>query len=153
MHQQIRVKLARANGRAGSNPMPAAANENDRSASKRGDLKRLLKTLRDADYSLQSAGGRNIEGDGEFVFSLDDEDHERADACRDLLVEQGYEVTGPMDVHLVRMAHKKGELLRALTRIQKPGQSVHEILVGAPDANGKVLAWITTVPADDGGAT
>lgn len=153
MHQQIRVKLASANGRGTLGPMSADANENDRSASKRGDLKRLLKTLLDADYSLQSAGGWNIETDGEFVFSLDDEDHEKAQACCDLLREMEYEVTGPMDVHLVRMAHKKGELLRELRRVQKPGQSVHEILVGAPDANGKVLAWITTVPADDGGTT
>ena len=153
MHQQIRVSLASGNGRAASSSMSSDANVNDRSASKGGDLKRLLKTLRDADYSLQSAGGRNIEGDGEFVFSLDDEDHEKAQACCDLLREKEYEVTGPLDVHLVRMAHKKGELLRELRRVQKPGQSVHEILVGAPDANGKVLAWITTVPADDGGTT
>lgn len=145
MHQQIRLKLARSSTLDTPGAMPADPIETDPLEVRRGALVRLLETLAEAGYNLQSAGGSAIEGAGEFVFSLDDEDHKLAEDCVTFLTDKGYRGVRLLEVELCRISHRPGELARCLRKVQGNGRSVHEVFIGAPDADGNVLAWISTL--------
>lgn len=149
MHQQIRLRLAKSGTQGTPGAMAADPVETDPLEVRRGALVRLLETLAESGYNLQSAGGRSIEGPGEFVFSIDDEDHKTTQACAQFLRDKGYRGVRVLNVELCRISHRPGELARCLREVQKEGRSVHEVFVGAPDADGNVLAYITTLRTRD----
>jgi len=149
MHQQIRLRLAKSSTQDTPGAMPADPIETGSIEVRRGALLRLLDTLAEAGYNLQSAGGASIEGPGEFVFSLDDEDHQATVACAQFLRDKGYRGVRVQEVAICRISHRPGELARCLRDVQQEGLSVHEVFVGAPDADGNVLAYITTLRTRD----
>lgn len=149
MHQQIRLKLARPSAQDTPGAMPADPVEGDPLEVRRGALLELLDKLAGAGYNLQSAGGNGIEGPGEFVFSLDDEEHTATESCAQYLRDEGYRGVRVLEAEICRITHRPGELARCLREVQASGRSVNELFVGAPDKDGNVLAWFTTLRTRD----
>ena len=80
MHQQVRTSPTRTSG-------PGAMAAND------GSLLDILGILGDAGLNLQSVGGSELDGDGEFVFSVHHEDDDPdgpTDEAVALLERNGY---------------------------------------------------------------
>jgi hypothetical protein len=99
--------------------------------------------------SICIAGGHEIETTGAFVFSIRGETEEEEEAELDralrLLGDHGYE-TSRNTVYHGDIPDEAGELLKFIREEIPPQELVHEIFVGTPDPDTKlVLVQITTL--------
>jgi hypothetical protein len=135
MHQQVRTPVTKTG--SGSPGPGAMADE--------GSLVDILHILGDAGVNLQSAGGHDLDRDGDFVFSVrhEGEDDAPAEEAARLLQEQGYGAR-TVHAHTCSVADEPGGLLGCVERIQGTDGPVYEIFVGTPDADGGIPVQITT---------
>jgi hypothetical protein len=115
-----------------------------------GGLVDILNTLLDAGVNLRTAGGRDLDEGGIFVFSVhhaegDDEPDRQAAA---LLRKHGYDA-GVYTARECIVSDEPGSLLRCIqeTEAESP---VYELFVGTPDEEGHIPVQIVT-RADLGG--
>jgi hypothetical protein len=111
-----------------------------------GGLVDILRTLLDAGVNLRTAGGRDLDRGGDFVFSVhhedgnDDADHRAAE----LLRSAGYREA---DVYTVRdciVSDEPGSLLRCIQETEEERGPVYEIFVGTHDDDGHIPIQIVT---------
>jgi hypothetical protein len=135
MHQQVRTTTTKSG--SGSPGPGAMADE--------GGIADILHILVDAGVNLQSAGGRDLDRDGDFVFSVhhEGEDEGPAEEAARLLQEQGYGAR-TIHAHTCSVADEPGGLLGCIERIERTDGAVYEIFVGTPDADGGIPVQITT---------
>jgi hypothetical protein len=117
MHQQIRTKPALS---------PA-------------DLQAFLALLAGAGINLESAGGSNIEGGGEFAFAVA---HGQEDEAIALLRQAGYRPR-LVDVDWCYVTNDVGQLLECIAGVTKTntraGKVIKEIALGVPEAPGEPM--------------
>jgi hypothetical protein len=110
-----------------------------------GGLVDILRTLLDAGVNLRTAGGRDLDKGGDFVFAVhhrdgdDDPDYEAAK----LLREKGYTA----EVYRVRdciVSDEPGSLLRCLEETERERGPIYEIFVGTHDDDGHIPIQIVT---------
>lgn len=134
MHQQVRTSTTKRG--SGSSGPGAMADE--------GGLVDILATLLDAEINLRTAGGRDLDRRGQFVFSVHHEGDEDANRkAADLLNEAGYEA----DVYDVRscvVSDRPGSLLQCIRETEEQRGPVYEIFVGTPDEDGHIPLQLTT---------
>jgi hypothetical protein len=150
MHQQIRLRLAEQPTQDTPGAMPSEPVQTDPMEVRRGSLLKLLDTLAGKGYDLRSVGGNGIEGPGEFVFSLDDEDHERTGECAEFLRDQGYRNVRVVETHLCQVEDRPGGLAECLRALEDSGRFVHEMFVATP-REGKVPVQFTTIHTSNEG--
>lgn len=107
------------------------------------DLVAFLEVLANAGVSLLSAGGSDLELGGEFAFSVDDRDYEKA---LDALHAAGYQ-TREIELEVCWMTpHREGELLRCVQEAAalngKTGSVIRDIALGEPDKDGNIPVMI-----------
>lgn len=135
MHQQVRTQTIKPG--SGSNGPGAAAD--------RGGLVDILRTLLDGGVNLRTAGGRDLDRGGEFVFSVH---HEEGDDAADyaaakLLQSAGYAAeVFPAKECIV--SDEPGSLLRCLEETERDRGPVYEIYVGTHDDEGRTPIQIVT---------
>lgn len=144
MHQQIRLRLAQRSTLDTPGAMPSEPVESDPLEVRRGALLELLDTLAGKGYDLRSVGGSGIEGPGEFVFTLDDEDHYRTGECAEFLRDQGYRNVSVVETHLCHVEDRPGALAECLRELEDSGRFVHEMFVATP-RDGTVPVQFTTI--------
>ncbi len=135
MHQQVRTQTIKTG--SGSNGPGAAAD--------RGGLVDILRTLLDSGVNLRTAGGRDLDKGGDFVFSVhhkegdDDADY----AAAKLLRSVGYDA----DVFPAKdciVSDEPGSLLRCIEETERERGPVYEIYVGTHDEDGDIPIQIVT---------
>jgi len=111
-----------------------------------GGIVDILHTLVDGGVNLQSAGGRDLDRGGDFVFSVHHEgdDDGPAEEAAALLKEHGYGDARVVHAHTCSVADEPGGLLGCIERIEASAGPVYEIFVGTPDADGGIPVQITT---------
>ena len=136
MHQQVRTTSTKSG--SGSPGPGAMADE--------GGVVDILQILVDAGVNLQSAGGRDLDRGGEFVFAVhhEDEDDGPGEEAATLLRERGYGTARTVHVHECSVADEPGGLLGCIQDIERTDGPVYEIFVGTPDAGGSITVQITT---------
>jgi hypothetical protein len=145
MHQQIRTILGRSGVSDGSGAMSHVPVEGDPVEIEDGALDHLLDLLARHDYNLCLAGGRAIEGDGEFVFAIDHEEgEERTAECAAMLAAEGYRQVRVLSPHVAWVDDKPGALRDSLLELGEQGREIREVFVGTPK-EGKVLIHVSTV--------
>jgi len=135
MHQQVRTQTIKTG--SGSSGPGAKADE--------GGLVDILETLLKGGVNLRTAGGRDLDKGGEFVFSVHHEEgDDKADyAARDLLRSVGYGA----DVYPAReciVSDEPGSLLRCIEQTERERGPVYEIYVGTHDDDGHIPIQIVT---------
>jgi hypothetical protein len=136
MHQQVRTTSTKSGS---GSPGPGAMAD-------KGGIVDILHILVDAGVNLQSAGGRDLDRGGDFVFSVHHEgdDDEPAEEAARLLQEHGYRDARAIRSHYCSVADEPGGLLGCIERIEASDGPVYEIFVGTPDADGGIPVQITT---------
>ena len=136
MHQQVRTTSTKSG--SGSPGPGAMADE--------GGIVDILQILVDAGVNLQTAGGRDLDRGGEFVFAVhhEDEDDGPGEEAAALLRERGYGTARTVHVHECSVADEPGGLLGCIQDIERTDGPVYEIFVGTPDADGSITVQITT---------
>jgi hypothetical protein len=136
MHQQVRTTSTKSG--SGSPGPGAMADE--------GGVVDILQILVDAGVNLQTAGGRDLDRGGEFVFAVhhEDEDDGPGEEAATLLRERGYGNARTVHVHECSVADEPGGLLGCIQDIERTDGPVYEIFVGTPDADGSITVQITT---------
>ena len=136
MHQQVRTTSTKSG--SGSPGPGAMADE--------GGIVDILQILGDAGVNLQTAGGRDLDRGGEFVFAVhhEDEDDGPGEEAAALLRERGYGTARTVHVHECSVADEPGGLLGCIQDIERTDGPVYEIFVGTPDADGSITVQITT---------
>ena len=136
MHQQVRTTSTKSG--SGSPGPGAMADE--------GGIVDILQILGDAGVNLQTAGGRDLDRGGEFVFAVhhEDEDDGPGEEAAALLRERSYGTARTVHVHECSVADEPGGLLGCIQDIERTDGPVYEILVGTPDADGSITVQITT---------
>jgi hypothetical protein len=136
MHQQVRTSTKKTG--SGSPGPGAMADE--------GSLVDILQQLREGGVNLQAAGGRDLDGDGEFVFAV----HHGtelvggpAQEAADLLNKLGYDAR-VVDVHHCVVSDRTGGLLECLEKIEGSGDEAYEIFVGTRGEYDGIPIQITT---------
>jgi hypothetical protein len=123
MHQQVRTSPTRTGG-PGADAEPGGVTE-------------ILRILRDADVNLQTAGGRDLDQKGEFVFAVhhDDDDPDRpAQEAAELLQREGFTDARPVFVRSCDVRDEPGGLLGCLERIEtEEGEPIYELFVGTSE--------------------
>ncbi len=119
MHQQVRTRVA-------TTEAPGAMNADN------GGIVALLRVLRDADVNMQAAGGRELNGRGEFVFSVhhgDENPDETTQRAVEALQKAGYR---PYTVkpRVCEVNDETGGLLGCLEEVEARGDQVAEIHIG-----------------------
>ena len=135
MHQQVRTFTTKRNA---DSPGPGAMAD-------QGGLVDILSTLLDAGVNLRTAGGRDLDRRGAFVFSVhheDGDDGPNSDAAR-LLVDHGYEAE-VYDVEHCVVSDEPGSLLNCIRETEQQRGPVYEIFVGTPDGEGHIAVQLTT---------
>jgi hypothetical protein len=146
-HIQIRSALGTASGTShGTGAMQQVPHEIDPLILNRGALADLLKLLSDNDYDLAMASGDSIEGGGEFVFALKDD--ERSDECATLLRDNGYRNVRVIEPQFYELTNEKGALEAVIRQLSNQGRQIDEIFTGASLPNGKVPVQITTIATE-----
>ncbi len=115
------------------------------------DLEKLLRLIASNGINLVSAGGSNLELDGEFAFSVHDDDEEGGDVnlekLRALLDEAGYPYQ-EVEPYVCWMDDRPGELHRCVAEASeqnlKTGRVIKDIAIGPP-RKGRVPVQIYSV--------
>jgi hypothetical protein len=123
MHQQVRTSPTRTGG-------PGADAE-------RGGVTEILRILRDAEVNLQTAGGRDLDRKGEFVFAVhhgeDDPDRPGEEAA-ELLRQNGFTDARTVKARFCDVQDEPGGLHGCIERIEaEEGEPIYEIFVGTPE--------------------
>ena len=136
MHQQVRMSTKKTG--SGSPGPGAVADE--------GGLVDILRILVDNGVNLRSAGGRDLDREGEFVFSVHHEDGDDAhdEKVAALLQKHGYGSARAVDVHYCSVADEPGGLLGCIEKVEASDGPVYEIFVGTPEANDSIPVQLTT---------
>ena len=146
MHQQVRTSTTKTG--SGSRGPGAAWDDS-------GGLVDILTILRDARVNLQSAGGRDLDEGGEFVFSVhhdgDGDNGQGADEAARLLSDAGYDARA-VTAHSCSVANEPGGLLGCIQKVEASDGSVYEIFVGTPDRDGGIPVQLTTRASVKGAA-
>jgi hypothetical protein len=136
MHQQVRTSTTK----TGSNSRGPGT------LADRGGLVDILRTLLDADVNLRTAGGRDLDEGGVFVFSVrhDEGDDTADEKAAELLRSVGY---ADADVYRVReciVSDRPGALLHCIEETEQEHGPVYEIFVGTHDERGDIPVQIVT---------
>ena len=137
MHQQVRTSSTKSGS---GSPGPGAMAD-------MGGVADILRILVEAGVNLQSAGGRDLDTGGDFVFAVHHEgehDDGRSEEVVNLLHEHGYGDARTADVHNCSVADEPGGLLGCIERVEREHGPVYEIFVGTPDEDGGIPVQITT---------
>jgi hypothetical protein len=134
MHQQVRLKTTKPGS---GSPGPGAVYDDS------GSLLDVLTRLRDAGVNLQAAGGRDLDTDGELVFSVHHDGKHDADSATNLLKGAGYDARR-VDVHYCNVQNEPGGLLGCIEELEATGERVYEIFVGTPERDGGIPVQLTT---------
>jgi hypothetical protein len=147
MHQQVRMSLASASSvDDGGGAMAAVPVEIEPFEIQRQALLKVLRLIADKGWNLRAASGHHIETGGVFVFGLDDDDDENLPReVAAYLAEQGYQNVHVIEPFVREVEDRVGALADAVAEATKDGASIQEILVGLPDADGKVAIQISTL--------
>jgi hypothetical protein len=133
MHQQVRLSPTRTGG-------PGADAE-------RGGVTEILRILRDANFNLQTAGGRDLDRKGEFVFAVhhdDDNPDEPGENAAQLLRENGFTDARTVYVRSCDVRDEPGGLHGCIERIEsEEGEPIYEIFIGTSE-DGTVPIQLTT---------
>ncbi len=135
MHQQVRTSPTKTGS---DSPGPGAQAD-------QGGVVDILQILVDARVNLQTAGGRDLDEGGDFVFAVhhdDDDDRPGKEAAR-LLREHGYAARA-VNVHLCTVDDEPGGLLGCIKKIEAADGPIYEIFVGTPDSEGRIPVQLTT---------
>ena len=111
----------------------------------RGGLTDILRTLLDAGVNLRSAGGRDLDRTGEFVFAVhhDENDDGPGDEAAAVLNKRGYRAR-TVYVHHCLVNDEPGSLLRCIEETEASEGPVYEIFVGTANEDGHIPLQITT---------
>jgi hypothetical protein len=139
MHMQLRLSIATSSD-GGSGAMNARPAQRDPIELRPGTLQGVLDTIAEAGINLRIAGGRGVEGAGELVLAVEDEEMDRLE-----------EVLSAYHVHRVHVAYRElddvpGALAAFIADLAADGRLVNEIFVGAA-RDGKVPVQVTTMKA------
>jgi hypothetical protein len=136
MHQQVRTSPTKSGS---GSPGPGAMADT-------GGVVDILRILVESGVNLQTAGGRDLDRDGDFVFAVhhEGEDDGPAEEAVRLLKEHGYGDARTVRAHFCSVADEPGGLLGCIERIERDEGPVYEIFVGTPDADGGIPVQITT---------
>jgi hypothetical protein len=147
MHMQIRVSLGTPSS-TGDTPgaMSLTPVEVDPLDLKRGALLDLLDLLADRGFDLGMAAGDSIEGGGEFVFAIKDDD--RYEECCEILKSAGYRNVRLIRPQVCQVDDRVGALRDCIREITSDGRRIDEVYVGAPD-EGKIPIHVTTIRTVD----
>ena len=146
-HIQIKTSLGRSSGTSdGPGAMQQLPTEIDPLILKRGALADLLKLLAQNDFDLSMAFGDSIEGGGEFVFALKDDD--RTGECATLLRDSGYRTVRVIEPQHFEIDDTKGALEAVIRRLSDAGRQIDEVYVGVTLPNGKVPVQVTTIQTE-----
>jgi hypothetical protein len=143
VHQQVRTSTTKSG--SGSRGPGAAYDDS-------GSLVDILTILAEAGVNMQSAGGRDLDEGGEFVFSVhhDGEGDDGAREAAKLLKDAGYDARVAR-AHPCAVADRPGGLLGCIKDVEASDGPVYEIFVGTPDANGDITVQLTTRASVKGG--
>lgn len=135
MHQQVRTSTKKT-GSSSRGP-GAMADE--------GGIGDILQILLDAGVNLQSAGGRDLDRGGEFVFAVhhEDDDDGAGKEAAELLRKEGYGARTAR-AHFCTVSDEPGGLLDCIQKIEASDGPVYEIFVGTPDDEDRIPVQITT---------
>jgi hypothetical protein len=135
MHQQVRTSTTKT-GSSSAGP-GAMADE--------GGLVDILEILLDAGVNLRSAGGRDLDRAGQFVFAVhhDDNDDGPGEDAAALLTKHGYRARA-LYVHHCLVDDEPGSLLRCIQETEANEGPVYEIFVGTANADGRIPLQVTT---------
>jgi hypothetical protein len=136
MHQQVRTSTTRT-GSGSPGPGAMAAE---------GGLVHILTTLLGAGVNLRTAGGRDLDKGGDFVFSVHHkEGDDRPDqAAAELLRSVGYNEADVYSVRECIVSDQPGSLLRCIEETERERGPVYEIFVGTHDDDGNIPIQIVT---------
>lgn len=146
-HIQIRVALGRASGTSdGAGAMNRVPTEIDPLILRRGALADLLALLARRGFDLAMAAGDSIEGGGEFVFALKEDD--RAGECVTLLLDSGYRNVRLIEPQLFEIDDAPGALEAVIRKLSDAGRQIDEIYVGVTLPSGRVPVQVTTIQTE-----
>lgn len=146
MHQLLRVELTGAGTTEGNGAMSASPAERDPIEVRLGQLADLLDRLAKENFNLRVAGGQSIEGPGELVLAVDDNEMDRLQEV--LSAEFRVRRVEVQDRDLEDSAGALAAFVRALAN---DGLFVNEIYVGTP-RDGKVPVQISTIRRSEAAA-
>jgi hypothetical protein len=108
----------------GSGAMNASPSERDPVIVRKGDLAVVLERIAEAGIDLRIAGGSAIEGSGELVLAVEDEDLDR--------LEELLKPYRPrrVDVQHTELVDTVGALARYIRELTNRGYTIDEIYVG-----------------------
>lgn len=124
----------------------------------KGGVADVLRTLLNDGVNLRTAGGRDLDRGGEFVFAVHhrendngDSDDRPGEAAAELLRSQGY-AARTVRVRDCLVDDTPGSLLGCIEQTEAKEGPVYEIFVGTANADGRIPLQITTRRALDGEA-
>jgi hypothetical protein len=131
MHQQVRTTTTRKEG-------PGADTA-------RSGLVELLEVLEKAGVNMQAAGGSELDGGGEFVFSVHHGDEDPDGPTQDAIaaLEKASYEPYVAEPHVCEVNDEPGELLRCIRKIRDKGAQIAEIHVGTAEG-GRVPVQVVT---------
>lgn len=134
MHQQVRTSTRK---RPDSDGPGAMADQ--------GGLVEVLETLLNGGVNLRTAGGRDLDRGGEFVFAVhhDDNDDGPGEDAAALLNKWGYRARA-VYVHHCLVDDEPGSLLRCIQETEATEGPVYEIFVGTANEDDRIPLQITT---------
>jgi hypothetical protein len=138
MHQQLRLRVAGGTNE-GPGAMHASPAERDPIEIRPGEVATLLERIGHAGFNLRIVGGSSIEGPGELVLAVDDE---QMDALYDEL--KGSYRVRRVEVQFRAIEDEAGKLAEFLRDLAQEGVFVNEIFVGAA-RGGMVPVQVTTI--------
>lgn len=138
MHQQLRIRVAGATNE-GPGAMNASPSERDPVEIRPGDAATVLERIGNAGFNLRIAGGSSIEGPGELVIAVEDDEMDR---LYDEL--KGDYRIRRVDVQFRELDDAPGELAAFIRDLADEGLFVNEIFVGAA-RGGKVPVQVSTI--------
>jgi hypothetical protein len=111
-----------------------------------GGVADILRILVEAGVNLQTAGGRDLDQGGDFVFAVHhegDDDDGRTDEAVNLLLEHGYGDARKVGVHLCTVSDEPGGLLSCIEDVESEFGPIYEIFVGTPDEHSRIPVQLT----------
>jgi hypothetical protein len=147
MHQQVRIRLSSPSSTDdGSGAMASVPVEIEPFEVRRQALLQVLRLLAGQGYNLRAASGHHIESGGVFVFGVEDDDDEnRPREVAAFLAEKGYSGVRVVEPFHREVDDRVGALADIVEEATKGGESIQEILVALPNAEGKVAIQISTL--------
>jgi len=135
MHQQVRTSIKKRPSSDGPGAMQAP----------QGSLVEVLETLLAGGVNMRSAGGRDLDRGGEFVFAVHHEENDDGPGtyAESLLNDAGYKAR-TVYVHHCLVDDEPGSLLKCIQETEANEGPVYEIFVGTANADGRIPLQITT---------